>query len=274
VPGRGCLSAHFRRSKALSPIDGRRVPGNHRASQNSCRTSRRRASRAMARWHLGASAARSGHRHDHGAPVSADGFILRLDHVTRRFGGLSPWTTSPSTCGEASVRPDRPNGAGKTTLFNGITGLIPPSSGVVEFDGRNITNLKPHQVAASGVARTFQNIRLFDYMSALDNVRVGQHCGCAPRSGTPSSRRRWSEPRSERSRRSHGPAAVRGDRAPRPQLRTQPRVRPAAAAEIARALASDPSCCCSTSRRRLHTPGEGRADGLVEKILAQGVTSS
>src|SRR5439155_1322372 len=69
-----------------------------------------------------------------------------------------------------------PNGAGKTTLFNGITGIFPPTAGRIVFQGREITGAKPHQVAAFGIARTFQNIRLFEYMSSLDNVRLGQHC--------------------------------------------------------------------------------------------------
>jgi branched-chain amino acid transport system ATP-binding protein len=108
--------------------------------------------------------------------MSADGFILRLRNVTRRFGGLVAVddVTFDVRRGEVFALIG-PNGAGKTTLFNGITGLIPPSSGIVEFDGQDITGLKPHQVAVRGIARTFQNIRLFDYMSALDNVRVGQH---------------------------------------------------------------------------------------------------
>jgi branched-chain amino acid transport system ATP-binding protein len=109
--------------------------------------------------------------------MSQDQFILRLSGVTRRFGGLT-------AVDEVSFDVRRgevfaligPNGAGKTTLFNGITGLIPPSDGEVVFDGTDITGLKPHRVAWMGIARTFQNIRLFDYMTALDNVRVGQHC--------------------------------------------------------------------------------------------------
>jgi branched-chain amino acid transport system ATP-binding protein len=108
--------------------------------------------------------------------MSAAGYILRLDGVTRRFGGL----VAVNKVGFSVRRGEvfsliGPNGAGKTTLFNGITGLIPPSEGVVEFDGEDITGLKPHRVAKMGIARTFQNIRLFDYMSALDNVKVGQH---------------------------------------------------------------------------------------------------
>ena len=109
--------------------------------------------------------------------VAHDGPILRLEGVTKRFGGLV-------AVDEVSLDVRRgeifaligPNGAGKTTLFNGITGLFPPTSGRVVFEGRDITGSKPHEVAETGIARTFQNIRLFEYMDALDNVRLGQHC--------------------------------------------------------------------------------------------------
>jgi branched-chain amino acid transport system ATP-binding protein len=68
-----------------------------------------------------------------------------------------------------------PNGAGKTTLFNVLTGLAAPDAGSLVFDGRRIEGLKPHAVAAHGIARTFQNIRLFGSMTALENVMVGRH---------------------------------------------------------------------------------------------------
>jgi branched-chain amino acid transport system ATP-binding protein len=68
-----------------------------------------------------------------------------------------------------------PNGAGKTTFFNTMTGIYPVSSGELIFDGRDITKLKPFQITALGVARTFQNIRLFANMSAIENVLVGEH---------------------------------------------------------------------------------------------------
>jgi branched-chain amino acid transport system ATP-binding protein len=68
-----------------------------------------------------------------------------------------------------------PNGAGKTTLFNSITGIYSPTSGTVIFEGKDITGLKPYKVAELGIGRTFQQIRLFAYMTAFDNVRVGEH---------------------------------------------------------------------------------------------------
>ncbi|MBI5932190.1 MAG: ABC transporter ATP-binding protein [Chloroflexi bacterium] len=69
-----------------------------------------------------------------------------------------------------------PNGAGKTTFFNTITRVYNPTSGDMSFDGRSLTGLKPFQVTALGIARTFQNIRLFANMSAMENILVGEHC--------------------------------------------------------------------------------------------------
>ena len=106
-----------------------------------------------------------------------DGYILQLDHVVKRFGGLVAVNdvTFDVKRGEVFALIG-PNGAGKTTLFNGVTGLLPPTSGSVVFDGREIAGTKPHQVAKLGIARTFQNIRLFEYMSAVENILVGEHC--------------------------------------------------------------------------------------------------
>ncbi|MDQ6691995.1 MAG: ABC transporter ATP-binding protein [Candidatus Dormibacteraeota bacterium] len=102
--------------------------------------------------------------------------ILQLDGVTKRFLGLVAVdnVSFDVRAGEVFALIG-PNGAGKTTLFNTITGMFPPSEGRVTFNGGEITGLKPHRVADLGIARTFQNIRVFDYMSALDNVRLGQH---------------------------------------------------------------------------------------------------
>ena len=108
-------------------------------------------------------------------PDGAD-HILELTNVTKRFGGLIAVDSVSLKIKRGEVFAlIGPNGAGKTTLFNNVTGLFQPTSGRVVFDGRDITGSKPHEVARRGIARTFQNIRLFDYMSCLDNVRVGRH---------------------------------------------------------------------------------------------------
>ena len=102
--------------------------------------------------------------------------ILRVTGLTKQFGGLTavdnvtfevPRNETFALIG--------PNGAGKTTLFNCVTGIFAPTAGTVIFDGQDISGKKPHEVAKLGIARTFQNIRLFDFMTALDNVRLGQH---------------------------------------------------------------------------------------------------
>src|SRR6184192_3842029 len=102
--------------------------------------------------------------------------ILELTNLTKRFGGLVAVDNVSLHIKRGEVFAlIGPNGAGKTTLFNNVTGLFQPTPGRVVFDGRDITGSKPHQVARLGIARTFQNIRLFDYMTCLDNVRVGRH---------------------------------------------------------------------------------------------------
>jgi branched-chain amino acid transport system ATP-binding protein len=105
-----------------------------------------------------------------------EGPILQVRHVTKRFGGLTAVDDVTFDVKRHSVFAlIGPNGAGKTTLFNSITGLFPPTSGSIVLEGREITGLRPYHVAKRGIARTFQNIRLFDFMTVLDNVRVGQH---------------------------------------------------------------------------------------------------
>jgi branched-chain amino acid transport system ATP-binding protein len=102
--------------------------------------------------------------------------ILELTNLTKRFGGLVAVDNVSLAIRRGEVFAlIGPNGAGKTTLFNNVTGLFQPTSGRVVFDGKDVTGSKPHQVAQLGIARTFQNIRLFDYMTCIDNVRVGRH---------------------------------------------------------------------------------------------------
>jgi len=102
--------------------------------------------------------------------------ILETQYLTKIFGGLTAVDGVTFRVPERSiVSIIGPNGAGKTTFFNMLTGLYKPSLGTVIFDGKDVTRKRPDQITALGVARTFQNIRLFGTMSAVENVLVGQH---------------------------------------------------------------------------------------------------
>ncbi|MGH2762014.1 MAG: ABC transporter ATP-binding protein [Thermoleophilaceae bacterium] len=106
----------------------------------------------------------------------ADDSILIASNVTKAFGGLvAVDDVSFSIPRGGIVSIIGPNGAGKTTFFNMLTGLYKPTLGRVAFDGRNITGRRPDKILSYGVSRTFQNIRLFATMSAVENVMVGQH---------------------------------------------------------------------------------------------------
>jgi branched-chain amino acid transport system ATP-binding protein len=105
-----------------------------------------------------------------------DAALLEVTGVSKRFGGLSALTDVSLAVRRGEIFGlIGPNGAGKTTLFNILTGLYPPDAGEIAFDGARLTGMKPYQVAGRGIARTFQNIRLFANMSALENVMVGRH---------------------------------------------------------------------------------------------------
>ena len=103
--------------------------------------------------------------------------ILSLNHVSKNFGGLAALSEVSFDVGQGEiVGVIGPNGAGKTTLFNLITGVFSPTSGQILFRDKPIVGLRPHKVTELGISRTFQNIRLFGHMTALENVMVGAHC--------------------------------------------------------------------------------------------------
>ena len=106
--------------------------------------------------------------------------LLNVDNVSKRFGGLAA-LEAVSLAVEAGEIYGLigPNGAGKTTLFNCMTGLYTVTSGQVRLDGVPVQAMKPHQIVKLGFARTFQNIRLFANMTALENVMVGRHARTA-----------------------------------------------------------------------------------------------
>ena len=102
--------------------------------------------------------------------------LVRADGIGKRFGGVQALDGVGFSINAGEVYGlIGPNGAGKTTLFNVLTGIYTPDAGQFQFAGRDITGLKPHEVAAAGIARTFQNIRLFANLSALENVMIGRH---------------------------------------------------------------------------------------------------
>src|SRR5947207_14899274 len=102
--------------------------------------------------------------------------VLRVGGISKRFGGLQALTDVGLTIQRGQVYGlIGPNGAGKTTFFNVITGLYTPDSGTFELAGKPYVPTAVHEVAKAGIARTFQNIRLFAEMTALENVMVGRH---------------------------------------------------------------------------------------------------
>lgn len=107
----------------------------------------------------------------------ADKHLLETTDVSEVFGGLK-------AVSDFNIYIDKgeligligPNGAGKTTAFNLITGVYQPTTGEINFDGASIVGLKPYEITQRGIARTFQNIRLFSELSVLDNVKIAYHC--------------------------------------------------------------------------------------------------
>jgi len=102
--------------------------------------------------------------------------VLEAKSISVQFGGLLAVNSVDFTIPEKSVVSlIGPNGAGKTTFFNVLTGLYKPSAGTIDYNGRDITDLPPHKIAEIGIARTFQNIRLFGLMTAQENLLVAMH---------------------------------------------------------------------------------------------------
>lgn len=102
--------------------------------------------------------------------------LLKLEKVSKHFGGLAAvQDVDLHVYPQEIISVIGPNGAGKTTVFNLITAIYRPSSGDITFDGRSIVGLRPDTIVRRGIARTFQNIRLFNNMSVMENVLVGQH---------------------------------------------------------------------------------------------------
>jgi branched-chain amino acid transport system permease protein len=198
--------------------------------------------------------------------------LLSLQGVRRTFGGLAAVDGASFEVGAGEVHGlIGPNGAGKTTLLNLVSGLIPPTSGSILLDGVRLDGLPPHRIAALGVTRTYQNIRLFPALTAADNVLVGAHL----RRTAPLWRRMLFLPAAaaeERAAREAslallsrvGLAGRAGERASNLSYGEQRRV------EIARALASSPRVML------LDEPTAGMNPGEVAPLaeLIRGVASA
>jgi len=200
---------------------------------------------------------------------------LSLAGVSRAFGGVRAVDDATFTVADGEVHGlIGPNGAGKTTLLNLISGLMQPTGGRIELDGHRLERLPPHRVAGLGVARTYQNIRLFAGLSAVDNVVVGEH----RQRRAPFWRRLLMLPAARREERAARDAAEAllarvglQERASVPasslSYGEQRRV------EIARALASQPKLLLLDEPTAGMNPGEAAAVArLVREVAGEGRT--
>jgi branched-chain amino acid transport system ATP-binding protein len=201
--------------------------------------------------------------------------LLALDNVTKSFGGLvavKELTFELEAGGIVAMI--GPNGAGKSTVFNLITGIYVPSSGSIDFDGRALRGLRTNRIAARGIARTFQNIRLFAFMSALDNVMTGRHArmGASMFDSLLHTPRQRAEERRVRERARELLKFVDLERAGASYARNLP-YGSQRRLEIARALASDPKLLLLDEPAAGMNPREkDELIALIGRIRDSGVT--
>jgi branched-chain amino acid transport system ATP-binding protein len=201
--------------------------------------------------------------------------LLTLHAVTKYFGGLSALSEVSLTITDREIYGlIGPNGAGKTTLFNVITGLYAPSAGEVRLRGRSLEGRKPHEVVARGLARTFQNIRLFANMTAIENVMVARHV--RTRTGVGGAILRHRAARAEEAaieRRARELLHYVGIGAHANQLARHLPYGDQRRLEIARALATDPALLALDEPAAGMNPSETAAlQELLQRIRGDGVT--
>ncbi|SCL71294.1 ABC transporter ATP-binding protein [Micromonospora chersina] len=201
--------------------------------------------------------------------------LLEVDHVTLRFGGVVALDDVAFTLYKGEILGlIGPNGAGKTTCFNAMTGVYRPTEGEIRFAGQRINGKRRSWITKAGIARTFQNIRLFPEMTALENVMVGAdaHHKTSVISAMLRLPRHWREERQGRERayellRFVGIERRAGDLARNLSYGEQRRL------EIARALATDPTLLCLDEPAAGFTPAEKEElNGLIRKIRDNGTT--
>jgi branched-chain amino acid transport system ATP-binding protein len=201
--------------------------------------------------------------------------LLHVRDISKHFGGLAALDNVSLAVARGEIFGlIGPNGAGKTTLFNVITGVYPPDAGEVVFNGTRVSGMKPHSIAEYGIARTFQNIRLFANMTALENVMVGRHL--RTRAGVIGAVLRGAHTRAEEAaieRRAHelldycGIAAHGNELARALSYGDQRRL------EIARALATEPVLLAlDEPAAGMNATERSALAQLVERIRADGTT--
>jgi branched-chain amino acid transport system ATP-binding protein len=207
--------------------------------------------------------------------MPADRPLLSASAISKRFGGLAALS-------EVSLSVNRgeifgligPNGAGKTTLFNVLTGLYASDGGDFVFNGVRLSGCGPHQVAANGIARTFQNIRLFANMSALENVMVGRHV--RTRAGVLGAVLRTTAARDEEAaiaRRAHALLDYVGIARHADVLARHLSYGDQRRLEIARALATEPQLLAlDEPAAGMNATETGELKRLLEKIRGDGIT--
>jgi len=201
--------------------------------------------------------------------------LLDVDHVTLRFGGVVALNDVSFSLRRGEIFGlIGPNGAGKTTCFNAMTGVYRPTSGAIRFNGESIVGKKKHEITRGGLARTFQNVRLFPEMTALENVMVGAdaHHKTSVISALFRLPRHWREERSGRERSLEllefvGIRRRAGDVSRNLSYGEQRRL------EIARALATNPKLLCLDEPAAGFNPAEKvELLELIRKIRDLGVT--
>ncbi|MFD4204605.1 ABC transporter ATP-binding protein [Micromonospora tulbaghiae] len=201
--------------------------------------------------------------------------LLEVDHVTLRFGGVVALNDVDFTLYKGEILGlIGPNGAGKTTCFNAMTGIYQPTEGQIRFLGQKISGKKRHQITRMGMARTFQNIRLFPEMTALENVQVGAdaHHKTSVISALLRLPRHWKEEREGREKAERLLEFV-GIRNRMHEFARNLSYGEQRRLEIARALATDPKLLCLDEPAAGFNPAEKEELlQLIRQIRDQGVT--
>ncbi len=201
--------------------------------------------------------------------------LVEANNVTMQFGGLKAVSDVTMHIDEGEiVALIGPNGAGKTTFFNLLTGIYTPTEGTLTFKGQPVGGLKPHKIAKMGISRTFQNIRLFQNMTALENVMVGRHTrtkegpiGAVFRTPAFKREERETEDRAREWLRFVNLESVANELAKNLPYGDQRRL------EIARALATEPELVLLDEPAAGMNPQESQAlNGLIRKVRESGVT--